>query len=413
MQPELHPVSEKKPSVMKNQNFMALIGAQLVSNLGDSMNGLTSIWMMNLVTDGNPFWLAMVAVAQLLPKVLFGSFSGVLVDRWNALRTMRYCDLFAGSIVAVTAALAYTGSIAPLTLMLLTFLLSSATIFFIPSKQVLLTGIVKGEQLMQANSYSQTIQTVCMLGGPILAGLLIALIGPYLVFALDAATFFLSFLFLLAIRYQEEKKQAEKLDRKQFFKEFGEGVQVIKSVTVLRSVIPMALLLNFLFAPMHVFLTKMITDFYLGGARELSYLETAFGAGMLIGSISLGVFVKSFTKRAVFFTGLFGTGFTLMGLSLGSSVWLGAVMILLMGISTMLTNITFSTIVQHAVPREKLGRVFGLLTTGLLGGQPLSNVFFGLILGYFMVNHLILALAALVLILTLLLWVSKPIPKDL
>ncbi|MFD2171697.1 MFS transporter [Tumebacillus lipolyticus] len=413
MQPETTPVPTAPKSLLRERNFVALICAQLVSNVGDFMNSLTLIWMMNLLTEGNPFWLAMVAVAQLLPKIVFGSISGVLVDRWNSLRTMRMSDLISGGLVAVLAGLAFTEQLSPALLIVLTLLISSATIFFTPSKQVLLTGIVKGEQLMTANSYSQTVQTICMLGGPVLAGVLIGLFGPYIVFMLDAASFFLSFVFLLFIRFHEEKKPAEKLDRKQFAKEFGEGVRVIKEIRILRAVIPMALLLNFLFAPLSLFLTKLITDVYRGGAQELGYLEAAVGAGMLIGSLLVGLLSKKFSKSAIFFFGLFGTGIGMLGLSLSTAVWLGALMLFVVGATNICTNITFSTLVQQAVPREKLGRVFGLLTTGLMAGQPLSNVIFGLVLGFFMIGQLMIAISILILVVTILMVLSKPFPKDL
>jgi MFS transporter, DHA3 family, macrolide efflux protein len=124
------------------------------------MHSLALIWLMNLMTAGSALWMSMIAVMQIVPKILFGPFIGVLVDRWPKLLTMRIVDLTSAVLTGTIALLAFSQTLQPWELLVLTFLLSTASNFFNPAKQMLMTHIVSKEQLMAANSISQTIMTL-------------------------------------------------------------------------------------------------------------------------------------------------------------------------------------------------------------------------------------------------------------
>jgi len=372
--------AEKKPSVLKNANFRSLMLAQLVSNIGESMHGLALIWLMNVLTDGSALWLSLIAVAQVVPRVLLAPFSGVLVDRWPKLLTMRCSDLFSAASVGGIAALAYSGVVEPWHLLVLAFLTSSALNFFIPAKQTLLVKIVDGEQLMGANSLSQTIQTLSILFGPVVSGILIGTTGSYLVFAIQAGTFLLSFVFLNFIRYKEPKGDYAKLDSKTFFREMGEGFAVIRDIDLLRALIPFGIFINFLLAPLSVFITLLVTKTYGGGAAELGYLESALGLGMLIGSIATAVMAAKLRKSIIFYVGTFGMAAMITLLAFTNSTWQGIACAALVGFFVVMSNLALQTVVQQAVPVDKMGRVMTLMATGMQGMQPLSNLLFGALL---------------------------------
>ena len=394
-QPQETPPADRPQPVLRNRSFLALLLAQSVSNIGDFMHSLALIWLMNLLTDGSALWMSMIAVMQIVPKVLFAPFVGVLVDRWPKLRTMRIVDVVSAVLAGMIAGLSFSGMLLPWQLLVLTFLMSTASNFFNPSKQVLMTRLVTKEQLMAANSASQTIMTMCMLGGPVLAGVLIGVVGPYLVFVLDAASFLLSFLFLAFVRYQEPKIEQPKLDRKLFVEEMSDGFRTVKGIALVRATLPYGLFVNFLFAPMQVFVTKMVTDVYHGGAQELSYIEAASGVGMLVGSLLIGVLSKVMKKNWLFYTGCFGMGFAVLGFALSTTVLAGAVAMALSGAFNILLNVTLQTVLQQSVPQEKMGRVFSLVMMGMQGSQPLSNLAFGLVLNSLMVGKLLLGVSGL------------------
>src|SRR3569833_1414093 len=100
----------------------------------------------------------------------------------------------------------------------------------------------------------------------------------------------------------------------------NDGFRTVKGIAVVRAILPFGLFVNFLFAPMQVFITKMVTDVYHGGAQELSYIESSFGVGMLIGSVLIGLLSKLTTKNVLSYTGLFGMALTTLLFAMSTSV---------------------------------------------------------------------------------------------
>src|SRR5690606_34464802 len=75
--------------------FRRLFAATLVSNLGDGMATIAYPWLASAVTR-NPALIALVAVAQRLPWLVFSLPAGVIIDRVDRRRLMVSMDLVRG-----------------------------------------------------------------------------------------------------------------------------------------------------------------------------------------------------------------------------------------------------------------------------------------------------------------------------
>ena len=222
--------------------------------------------------------------------------------------------------------------------------------------------------------------------------------GPYFVFILDALSYLISFLFLSFVqlrplKQEEQKEDSQQPEKRQMKKELLEGIQVMRETPVLRGLIPISLMLNFLFAPLNLFLVIKISDVFHGGAEQLSYLSAAFGVGMLVGSVSVGVLSKRWRAGVLYFAGLFGMGLGLVVFSVSETVGVGLAGLLAAGFFNVFINVPFSTTIQRVVSEEKLGRVFGLLGIAVEGLVPLSNACFGFLFRYVMINPVLIVLS--------------------
>jgi MFS family permease len=77
-------------------NYFKLFGASTISNLGDGIGIIAYPWLASAVTR-NPLLIALVAVVQRLPWLLFSLPAGVITDRYDR-RTLM---IIANSIRAV------------------------------------------------------------------------------------------------------------------------------------------------------------------------------------------------------------------------------------------------------------------------------------------------------------------------
>jgi hypothetical protein len=89
--------------VLQNQNFLFLWAGQVFSQLADKVY---LVLMIALITtqfqsEGQTVsgWVSSVMVAFTIPAVLFGSFAGVLVDRWSKKWTMVLTNVLRGGLV--------------------------------------------------------------------------------------------------------------------------------------------------------------------------------------------------------------------------------------------------------------------------------------------------------------------------
>ena len=95
--------------VLQNRNFLFLWAGQVFSQLADKVY---LVLMIALITsrfqeEGQTVsgWVSSVMVAFTIPAVLFGSFAGVLVDRWPKKWTMVSTNVLRGVLVLILPAL--------------------------------------------------------------------------------------------------------------------------------------------------------------------------------------------------------------------------------------------------------------------------------------------------------------------
>lgn len=79
---DTHPLKNTFKTLISIRNYRLLISGQLVSLLGDGVQILALVWTMKVLT-GSSVQMAFVLVADTIPMIIFGIFSGVIIDRGN------------------------------------------------------------------------------------------------------------------------------------------------------------------------------------------------------------------------------------------------------------------------------------------------------------------------------------------
>ena len=183
--------------VLRIRDYRNLFAGQVVSDIGDGITLLLVLLVINDLT-GSTFALALMAIAEAVPAFTVGLAAGVYVDRWNRRRVMLAADLLRAAIV-LSFGLVQTAALVPL-LYVLGFTQASIGSFFRPARGAMLPHIIPAEGLPAANSLAQGSQVVGGVIGAGIAGLLFGVFGSAPIgFAIDAATFLISFAFISRI----------------------------------------------------------------------------------------------------------------------------------------------------------------------------------------------------------------------
>ena len=386
-------------SLLRDRNFGALWWGQLVSTLGDRLHQVALFVLVGSLTSQNLRQVGMVWVAIGAPSLLFGLFAGALVDRWSRRSVMIVSDLLRVPLVLAIPWLARTD----LRLVyVLTFLLTTVSLFFRPARQAILPDIVPGESLMKANSFSSiTDSAVDVLGYPVagalvagLAGWLSGERGIDLAFYIDAGTYAFSALMIYFVSASETRDRGEGGSFADLLRMVAGGLRLVRSNaylltnTILLTLGPLvassANTLTYGYARDVAGTGGVVYSWLEGvlgfGRVALSYaiLEGAIGVGSVLGGLAVGRWVHRYRAGPMVLLGLFIIGAGLASLSLFTHLWWATGALVLVGVGNMLALIPSVTLIQKLTPGEYLGRVFSLRGLLISSAIILANALAGI-----------------------------------
>jgi MFS family permease len=162
--------------VLRHRDFRLLWLSQLVSLTGSQMQTVALHWHVYLLTR-SPLALGALGLTRVLPIVAFSLFGGVTADRYDRRRVMfaTQAVMLAGAAALAAATLAGRERLA--LLYAANALLAAATAFDNPARQALVPRLVPEREIAPALSMNLTMFHAAMIGGPALAGLVIAGVG--------------------------------------------------------------------------------------------------------------------------------------------------------------------------------------------------------------------------------------------
>ncbi|TME32328.1 MAG: MFS transporter [Chloroflexi bacterium] len=244
--------------------------------------------------------------------------------------------------------------------------------FFGPAMTAIIPELVPPDILQAGNAVRGLSRQLGRLGGPVLGGVIVAVAGPPIAFALDAASFFLSFALLSFARppRREPPASAALLDQVRAGFAFTFSLPWLWTTILLFALINVAF-----FGPLTVALPLLVRDVLLGDARLFGAIGTAVGIGELAGTFVIGQRrVRRIGIAMYLWAILAGLGVAGYGLIPAVPFIFGAAF--LVGISLSGFQILWDTAVQRNVPSELLGRVSSVDFLGSTLLTPLGPIVF-------------------------------------
>jgi predicted MFS family arabinose efflux permease len=260
----------------------ALVLAELVSVLGTRMTYLALPWFV-LVTTGSAGKMSLVLAAELVPMALLGVPSGTVVQRLGSRKTMLVSDFARAPLLASIPLLHAGGHLSFGLLLALVFVLGCFMAPYFASQRVILPQLVgEDERLMsQANSLIEGGTGAALMLGPALAGLLIPFLGAPNVLYVDAATYAVSFLLVLAFVPRPGAPAATGDDEHGILG----GVRFLRNDPLLGPIALVVIGFGFVSGGFSAGLPVYAYDVFDGSARLAGLFYSALGAGAVVGSL--------------------------------------------------------------------------------------------------------------------------------
>jgi len=374
-----------------NKNWKTTFGAiwagQSFSLLGSALVQFALVWWLTQTT-GSATILAMATLVALLPQVFLGPFAGAIVDRVNRKVIMIVADGGTALVTLGLVLIAWNGLLQPWHVYVAMFLRSLGSAFHWPAMQSSTSLLVPDEHLSRVAGLNQAIQGAMNIVAPPLGALLMSVMDLQWVLSVDIITALLAILPLIFVVIPQPKHETE-MDTSSPFKtillDVKEGFLYVWAWKGLMMVMAMAVVINLLINPAFALMPLLVSKHFGGGALEFSWMESAMGAGVVIGGVALGVWGGF--KRKVFTSGLgiigMGIGVAMIGLAPSSLLGLAIAGSCLTGFMNPMTNGPLFAIIQSKVDKEKQGRVMTMVSSfatamtpiGMILAGPLSDKF--------------------------------------
>lgn len=346
-----------------NRAFRRMWTARAISFIGDGV-AITALVLHLESANGTGTAVGALLLAQALPH-LIGPMAGVIADRTDQRRLMIGCDLGRVAVFGVAAWLlpALPGLIV---------LVATASILdtvFAPAGRSAVPAMVDEEELLSANAWLGTALNMQVAIGPLLGGLFVATLGIRGALAVDAASFLLSAALLLGVpKLPPMRARAE---RSSFMADTREGLAYVRRHAIARAVV-VTLFLGVAFAGIdNVALVFLSRDVLGAGPLGFGVVAAAFGIGMLAASVALSN-GRSRAPRTLFIGGWLLTAAGTLLTGIAPVLWLAVATQAIGGIGNGADNVASDTLIQRNVPREMLGRVFGVTSTAAFVGGGIA-----------------------------------------
>jgi Na+/melibiose symporter-like transporter len=336
----------------------------------------TGIWLALLVyayRAGGAGAASAIALIQLLPGVVLSPLLASLADRWPPTRVLTggYLALAASAGVLATV-LALDGPTA--LVFALAPIVNLALCVPRPAQATALPGVVESpEELAAANGAQGWIESISMIGAPLLVAVLLALDGPALATGAMALLALGAAVCVLPVKGPDVFAREPGADA-------GVGAAVAASVRVVASNRPVLLLLLIMAAQYAIvgaldllFVVLAINVLGMGQAGA-GYLTAAFGAGGLAAAVVTAGLIGGRRLAPALIGGAALASIALMGLAALPPVAGAFLLVAAAGLGRTVLDVTGRTLLQRTSPPAVLAGVFGILESLLNAGLALGSV---------------------------------------
>ena len=308
----------------------------------------------------------------MLPAAIIAPLASALGDRFRRERFLLAIALVGSAALAGSAAAFYYGR-SQILIFLLAAVVGIASTLFRPALQAILPSLARTPaELIASNGSTSTIESLGMLLGPLLAGVLISFASPGLVFAVAAGAMLVASA-LLARVHVEGRIQVTAADRGDDLRELLVGGFRAVNHPKPRLIVGLFFAQTFVRGCLNVLIVVFVFRVLGTGGGTVGYLMAAIGVGGLVGAF--GAMTLEGRRLAV----PLGVALVFWGLPIALVAprpYLPAAVLLLavVGAANSVEDVAGFTLLQRIVPDELLTRALGVTWGLAMGGLALGSI---------------------------------------
>ena len=357
--------------------FRALWLALIVSSMGSWMHDVGAAWLMTTLAP-EPFMVSLVQAAMLLPLFLLTLPAGALADIFNRRRYLIGTQLWLSVTAACLGLLTLAGITNEWLLLMMTLSMGCGAAMMMPAFSALIPDLVPRDELTAAITLNSIAFNATRALGPAVAGAILAVTGPGIVFLINAASF--SAVILVIYSWRSEQP-ASSLPSERFVGSMRSGLRYVRQAKELHAVIFRGVgLFAAMSAPL-AFLPLVVRTELAQGPQTYGLLLGCIGAGAVATGLFLPAVRGRYSADAVILFGTLGVVLASIALAWIRNLPLLSLAMFGLGASWISAQSTLQVTAQLALPGWVRARGLAVFIASFMGVMALGAAGWGKLAG--------------------------------
>ncbi|MFD2078766.1 Predicted arabinose efflux permease, MFS family [Actinopolymorpha cephalotaxi] len=355
--------------------YRRLWTSTIVTSVGSQ---LTAVAVPKQIYDitGSSAYVGLAGLVALVPLVVFALWGGAIADAVDRRKLL----LVTNTGIAVTSLLfwaqAFAGAHSVWVLFGLLGLQQACAGVNQPARSASIPRLVPARLLPAANALGSTVFQIGSIIGPLLAGVLIPILGLSTLYLIDSVALTVT---IWAVWRLPALPPMAGAPRRAGLRHVIEGFGYLATRKVLL-VSFLADVIAMVFGMPRALFPQMAQQTFgdpAGGGFALGILFAAIPVGAVLGGLFSGAFSRIRRHGVAVIAAVCAWGLAIVGFGLSPWLWLAAFFLALAGMADLVSMVFRGTIMQSAATDEMRGRMQGVFTVVVAGGPRLADLLHG------------------------------------
>ena len=358
---------------LASRDFRVYYVGTLVSQVGNWMQTISQSWLV-LELTGSPFLLGLTSTLQSGPILLLSVFTGVLADRLTKRNILIFTQAVQCTLALALGLLVWSGHARYWTVAVMAVMWGVMNALDQPTRQSFIMELVDRRHVGSAVGMNSASFNSARIIGPAMAGVLIARVGLFIGFLLNAMAFVVE---ISALTRVPARRPTPRTSTVPVLEEIVEGIAYAVRTPAVRFILGIQIIVSFCVFNFSVYVPLLAGKVLGLGSEGFGFLMAALGVGAVAAGLSLGAIGSREPPPGLIAAAVGMACAGLLGLSVTRHVWPAAVLLVMIGFTGTIGMAGCNTSLQLAAPDALRGRIMSLYTLLSGGIFPIGAFFVG------------------------------------
>ncbi|MCW3001712.1 MAG: transporter [Conexibacter sp.] len=354
----------------ESRDLRLLLVGEVITGLG-TQAALVALPYQLYVQTGSAFLTGLLGAVELIPLIAMALLGGALADRHDRRRLLLLDQIGLVLGAGALAALAFAGSPPIWILYLLGALMAGFGAVQNVTTSSIVPNLVAPERLRSALALNFGLNTLTMVIGPAIGGLLIGVLGLGSAYLIDAVSCLAIVAAVWTMAPQPPRGAVAEPER--VLRSIAEGLRFVRGNQALMGSFAIDLVAMTFGMPRALF-AVLAVSVYHAGAAGTGLLYAAVAAGATVAALTTGWLAHARRLGRIVICAVIAWGVAIALAGLASSLWIAAALLALAGAADSVSAVCRSSINQSVTPDHLRGRMSSVFSLVVTSGPRLGDV---------------------------------------